>query len=66
MTDWSITVRVEAADSLMGPWSSAPEAVEQRRQVNIDDETGDTFITARDKKPVGAGKRIMRLKVNYP
>ena len=67
MTDWSITVRVEAADSVMGPWSSATEAVEQRWQVNIDDETGDNFITARDKKPVSTGnKRFMRLRVSQP
>jgi hypothetical protein len=66
-TDWSITVRVEAADSVMGPWSSATEDVEQRWQVNIDDETGDTFITARDKTPVGAAtRRFMRLRGSQP
>jgi hypothetical protein len=67
MTDWSITVRVETADSVMGPWSSATEDVEQRWQVNIDDETGDTFITARDKTPVGAAtRRFMRLRGSQP
>jgi hypothetical protein len=41
--------------------------VEQRWQVNIDDETGDTFITARDKTPVGAAtRRFMRLRGSQP
>jgi hypothetical protein len=66
VTDYSITVQVDVADSMMGPWSSATEDVEQRWQ-NYFDMEGYEFITARDKTPVGAApRRFLRFKVSYP
>jgi hypothetical protein len=63
-THENITIQAEVADSLMGPWSSAAEDVEQRWQVT----TGfDEFVTARDRTPVAtAPQRFMRLKVSHP
>ena len=61
----NITMLVEVADSVMGPWSSATNDVEQRWQVNFSDPY--EYITARDRKPTEAcTTRFMRLKVSNP
>jgi hypothetical protein len=64
-THENITIQAEVADSLMGPWSSAAEDVEQRWQVTP--PAYYEFVTARDKTPVAAApQRFMRLKVSHP